>query len=82
MDVVFLVALLEELFTAVPAELDTRVDFMAGAVRLHLSTKIIIMGEDLPLSSRRMDPREHTITPTRLRRSTGATEGRLTRRRT
>ena len=90
MDSVFLVALLAELSTAVPEELNIR---MAGAVRLrpqtimdlpsshmapqqhclfsrtrrhfavrlHLSTTIIIMGEDLLLGSRRMDPRELNI---------------------
>ena len=56
MDAVFLVALPADIFTAVPAELNTRVDFMGGAVHLQPSTKIIITGEDLLLSSRRMDP--------------------------
>ena len=53
MDAVFLVALPADIFTAVPAELNIRVDFMAGAVRFHSSTTI--MGEDLLLGSHRMD---------------------------
>mmetsp|Transcript_19313 Transcript_19313/g.39939 ORF Transcript_19313/g.39939 Transcript_19313/m.39939 type:complete len:102 (-) Transcript_19313:322-627(-) len=63
MDAVFLaalhVALPAELFTEVQGELNIRVDFMVGAVRLHLSTTI--MGEDLLLGSRCMDPGVHRL---------------------
>jgi len=88
-DAVSLAAIPVKPFTTVPAKLNTRVDFMASAVRLrpstimdlpsshrmapqqhclfgrtrrhfavrlHLSTKII-MGEDPPHGSHRMDPR-------------------------
>ena len=59
MDAVFLVALPADIFTAVPAELNIRVDYMVGAVRLHPSTTI--MGEVLLLGSRRMDPGIHRL---------------------
>ena len=55
MDAVFLVALLAELFTAVPAELNIRVDSMAGADRLRPSTTI--MGLHLLGSTRCITPR-------------------------
>jgi hypothetical protein len=77
MDAVFLMALLAALLaklsTVDPAELNIRVDFMAGAVRLHPSTTI--MGEDLPLGSRRMDPQDLRLF-SRTRRLGSSSEGR------
>ena len=53
-----LVALLAEPFTAVPTELNIRVDSMASAVRFRPFTTTL--GEDR-LSSRRLDPGIHRL---------------------